>query len=210
MKIKIIFAWAVVLLLGNLGMNQGHAQPSESESAAAISGYNRLAGRLSGVLAQVGPPGQIQEALESALRGGLVQEKGDGNLPAIRVATVRIVLTNLFLLEKGIRQTSVATNTSVSPPMTAAPSGAAIADIRDPKEREEMVAYQGAVKPLMQLWNLHQALLAEYRRHWEKAVDAVAEPYGLSAERGVELKGLLLPYKGSQFAAKLGERLDFK
>jgi hypothetical protein len=39
------------------------------------------------------------------------------------------------------------------------------------EEREEMLAYRAALKPLAQLWNLRQALEAEYGRHWEEGVD---------------------------------------
>jgi hypothetical protein len=207
---RIILTCVVTLLLENPGVTQVRPQPINSSTKSPISGYDRLAGQLNVLIAQTAPPRQIQDALESSLRAGLLQ-RGDGNRPAIRAETARTVLTNLFLLEKGLRQTSVATNTELRPPVhMSLPFGVGIEAITDPVEREEMIAYSAALKPLGELWNMHQALQAEYRRHWAKAVDAIAEPYALSPERGSELKGLLAPYAGTEFARELSRRVHLK
>jgi hypothetical protein len=52
--------------------------------------------------------------------------------------------------------------------------------------------------------------IAEYRRHWAQAVDAVAEAYSLPPERASELKSLFLRYAGYEFTTKLSQRLRFK
>jgi hypothetical protein len=179
-----------------------------AEIATTTASYNAKAQEFRALLAQTASPSQIEDTLNRALRASFRK----GNEPtAVDTPAVQAVLTNLFLLEKGLRVTGLATNTNLKPPLwETLPSGAAIGDIPDPAERAQMIAFRAARRALAELWNTHQHLQAEYRRHWEKAVDAVAAAYSASSDKASELKPMLRPYAEYSFARRLSKRLHLQ
>jgi len=176
-------------------------QPSPAEIDASIRRYQALTKEFTARLARSPSPKQIEADLTWSLRPEVWKTRPDTN-------TLTAVLTNLYLLEQGLRETAPVTKSALKPPhFQTRPSGAPMDVVQDPAERAEVLAYAEARHVLAELWNRHQELQAEHLRHGRDAISRVAVFYLSRSDRAPELRAWLLPYAGYEFARELSRQL---
>jgi hypothetical protein len=179
-------------------------------TASLSTNYVRLADELNRILVQTASPKEIEEALTPLLGENPAERASQSGWSEVRAGLAHKVFTNLFLLEAGLQQTSVITNLELKPPNSE--EGALVASTPDElvansASRAQLKAYRSALEASGKLWNLHQALQAEYSRHRDRAVNLLAELYSQPPSADGEARQLLATYKNCRFATELSNRL---
>ena len=180
------------------------SKAAEADRTAEMKAYRETTARLHRLLDQTPSPALIDQALHVAIESP-IEPPGSKT----RLNSARTILTNLFILEKALQETSVATNLTVSPPQSPSTfSGASIESIKEPAEREAELAYRGARRTAAELWNLHQALMRVSLQNEEKTMNSVAQARKRGSLTRAELGELLKPYQATKFAKRLQQRLE--
>jgi hypothetical protein len=74
--------------------------------------------------------------------------------------------------------------------------------------QRSIILCRAALKASGELWNLHQALQAEYSRHWDKAINLLSEAYFRPPDGNSEVKVFLASYAGFNCAIQFSNQLD--
>jgi hypothetical protein len=205
--------WLTILLVGaSRGADQAIVGSGSNAltSVSPITNYHRVAAQLNSIIAETASPKAIENALRAELRDQRLNNMREPAWAEIRADTANKVLTNLYFLEKGLRQTSIVTNIVVKPPnfkssvdFQSTPEDV----IKDPDDREQMKAYRAALAAYAKLWNLHQALQAEYSRHSNDAINFLVDLYSKAPAADQEVRQLLMAHTNYDFSLEFSNRL---
>ena len=183
------------------------ALPARTEYS--IGNYNRTAAQWSNIVARVAPPDQVGAAIQAVLQERRLDDSGKADWPQLRSKAAAVVLTNLALLEAGLRLAATATNVSPEPPwhkINALQSGRPGETNRDP----EIVAYANAVATSRQFESLTRALDDIRSTYWDRGIDTVASAYSRPPPAEGEFRSLLATYAGFDCTVQLSNRLHHK
>jgi len=180
--------------------------PVPAEGAESTTNYQHLAIQLNEIIAQTASPQQIRTALQAVFDTHPLYNTNNADWITIRSNMASTIFTNLVLLEVGLRQTSVETNISLTP-VSLNEYVLDPGEITDQADRQQLVACRAALKADGELWNLYQALEAEYRRHWDRAINMLVSAYSSQPAADAEIKMLLANYAGYDCALQFSNRL---
>jgi hypothetical protein len=159
--------------------------------------YVQIASRLSNIVAQTAAPEGIRAALQGVLNAQPLDRGGQADWGEFRKTTAITVLTNLTLLEDGMRQTAIINNleaaypgVNLSPPLGAGGDDVPLEFVKDPIARRKALDYRILNGASGKLWNLHQALLAEYRLHWNATIKLLVDSYSMPPPADAEIRQL--------------------
>jgi hypothetical protein len=172
----------------------------------SITNYQHQATRINDIIVQTASPQQIETALQSVLDTNSLHNASDADWTYIRSNMASTIFTNLALLEVGLRRTSTVTNINITPiainEYVVDPN-----EVTDTAQRQQLVACRSALKAYGELWNLHQALQAEYSRHWDRSIHLLISLYSQQPPADAEIKKLLADYAGYDFTLQFSNQL---
>ncbi len=195
-------------LLGGEGLA---AATNARTRIASMPQYQQATAQWNEIVAHTASAEEIHAALWPIIEqwwtnGSPLLDTNRANWPAFRAATARTVLTNLTLLELGIRRTTFVTNIDLVPPENMwrlMDQYGSAEKIRDP----EFQAYGAASGAYGRLSRLHQGLLTERGADQDHAINALVQLYYQPPAAEAEVRQLQADFASHEFVRQFGERL---
>lgn len=209
----IIIGFSFTVMTGILqGAEQMSNTYNSSVSSSSATNYQDMAIYLQVIISRTSDPNQLHAALSAVVDSHPLEHTDQTNWPAIRATMAQTILTNLFQLETGLRQTALAINSSLKPPELEHNSVGYLVPtpdslITNTADREKMHAYRAALRAKSELWNLHQKLQSEYRRHWSAAINILVNAYRHKPISDTEIHRLIETYPNSECTLQFSNQL---
>ena len=184
--------------------------PKSLTNQASVDSYQRLTLQIENIVSRTTNPKEIEMSLTALLANSSIRETNRVNWADVRYSQVVGIFTYLTLLEYGLRETAAVSNITVMMPsgnFLRQGNRTSIDSVSDPDDRKQLLAYRAALRAHSQMWNLHQAFQAEYRRHWNPAIGFVADAYSRPPVDDSDLVQLLARFSAYDCSREISNRL---